>query len=117
MLELLQRITAWIMNGVRVNGIECCVHDGIPMVVKRRRMGGSIAIFFGNRLWPLARSGSRMFVWAKEWTMMERRILEIREILERVAKSCDKSPGELARNHVPGIERRLRNSVSESFLV
>jgi len=49
--------------------------------------------------------------------MMERRILEIREILERVAKSCDKSPGELARNHVPGIERRLRNSVSESFLV
>ena len=62
MIDKLQRVVAWLMNRVRVNQIQQSVHDGVPVFVKRRRAGGSIVIWFGNRFLALARSGICMFV-------------------------------------------------------
>jgi len=71
MIDKLQRVVAWLMNRVRVNQIQQSVQDGVPVFVKRRRAGGSIVIWFGNRFLALARSGIRMFVRADEWVDWE----------------------------------------------
>jgi serine/threonine protein kinase len=71
MIELLQRVVAWLMNRVRVNLLQPGVRDGVPVFVKRRRAGGSIVIWFGNRFLGLARSGIHMFVRADEWVDWE----------------------------------------------
>ncbi|MEJ7590910.1 MAG: hypothetical protein WKF77_05130 [Planctomycetaceae bacterium] len=67
MIELFQRAVAWLMNRVRVNQIQRHVQDGVPMILKRRRIGGSIMIWFGNRFLALAGSGICMFVRADQW--------------------------------------------------
>jgi hypothetical protein len=67
MIEKLQRFVAWLMNRVRVNQIQPSVQNGEPVFVKRRRVGGSVVIWFGNRFLALARSGICMFVRADEW--------------------------------------------------
>jgi hypothetical protein len=59
------------MNRVRVNRIQETVQDGVPVFVKRRRFGGSIVIWFGNRFLALAQSGVCMFVRAGEWADWE----------------------------------------------
>jgi hypothetical protein len=41
------------------------------MFVKRRRVGGSVVIWFGNQFLALARSASCMFVQANEWVDWE----------------------------------------------
>jgi hypothetical protein len=71
MIDQLQRLVAWLMNRVRVNQIQQSVRDGVPVFVKRRRAGGSIVIWFGNRFLALARSGACMFVRAGEWVDWE----------------------------------------------
>jgi hypothetical protein len=71
MLDMLQRVVAWLMNRVRVNQIRQSVQDGMPVFVKRRRAGGSIVIWFGNRFLALARSGICMFVRTGEWVDWE----------------------------------------------
>lgn len=67
MFELFQRAVAWLMSRVRVNQIQQHMQDGILMFVKRRRTGGSIIVWFGNRFLALAGSGICMFVRADEW--------------------------------------------------
>ncbi|MBI3469283.1 MAG: phosphotransferase [Planctomycetes bacterium] len=67
----LHRLVAWLMNRVRVNQIQQSVQDGLPVFVKRRRAGGSIVIWFGNRFLALAQGGIRMFVRAHEWADWE----------------------------------------------
>jgi len=71
MIDQLLRVIAWLMNRVRVNQILQSVQDGVPVFVKRRRAGGSIVIWFGNRFLALARSGICMFVRADEWVDWE----------------------------------------------
>jgi hypothetical protein len=71
MIDKLQRAVAWLMNHVRVNQIQQSVQDGVPVFVKRRRAGGSLVIWFGNRFLALARSGIGMFVRADEWVDWE----------------------------------------------
>ena len=71
MMELLQRIVAWLMNRVRVNQIQRTTRDGLPVFLKRRRFGGSIVIWFGNRFLSLANSGICMFVRARDWMACE----------------------------------------------
>jgi hypothetical protein len=71
MIDTLQRVVAWLMNRVRVNQIQQSVQDGVPVFVKRRRAGGSIVIWFGNRFLALAHSGIHMFVRADEWVDWE----------------------------------------------
>ena len=71
MMELIQRIVAWLMNRVRVNRIQRTIRDGLPLVLKRRRFGGSIVIWFGNRFLSLAGSGIGMFVRARDWMAWE----------------------------------------------
>ena len=53
------------MNRVRVNQIQRTTRDGLPVFLKRRRFGGSIVIWFGNRFLSLASSGICMFVRAR----------------------------------------------------
>jgi hypothetical protein len=67
MIDRLLRVVAWLMNRVRVNRIQQGVQGGIPVFVKRRRVGGSIIIWFGNRFLALADGGAWMFVRAGEW--------------------------------------------------
>jgi hypothetical protein len=71
MIDILQRVVAWLMNRVRVNQIQQSVQDGVPVFVKRRRAGGSIVIWFGNQFLALAGSGICMFVRADEWVEWE----------------------------------------------
>jgi hypothetical protein len=71
MLEALQRFVALLLNRVRVNQIEHGVQNGMPVVVKRRRAGSGVVIWFGNRFLTLARSGVCMFVRADEWMKWE----------------------------------------------
>lgn len=71
MIDTLQQALASLMNRVRVNQIHQSVQDGVPVFVKRRRTGGSVVIWFGNRFLALARSGAWMFVRADEWMQWE----------------------------------------------
>ncbi len=71
MIELLQRIVAWLMNRIRVNQIQRTTRDGLPVILKRRRFGGSVVIWFGNRFLSLAGSGLVMFVRARDWMAWE----------------------------------------------
>lgn len=71
MIELLQRAAAWLMNRVRVNQIRQHTLNGIPMFVKRRRTGGSLINWFGNRFLALSGSGICMFVRADKWMNWE----------------------------------------------
>ena len=59
------------MNRVRVNRMQWTIRDGVPVVVKRRRFGGSPVVWFGNRFLALADSGIWMFVRAREWMAWE----------------------------------------------
>jgi hypothetical protein len=59
------------MNRVRVNQVQQCTRDGVPVFIKRRRTGGQIVIWFANRFLALAHSGICMFVHADEWTDWE----------------------------------------------
>lgn len=54
MIDILRRVLAWLMNRIRVNQIQKRVQDGVPVFVKRRRVGGSIVVWFGNRFLALA---------------------------------------------------------------
>lgn len=71
MIELLQRIVAWLMNRVRVNQTQRSIRDGLRVFLKRRRFGGSMVIWFGNRFLSLANSGICMFVRARDWMAWE----------------------------------------------
>jgi serine/threonine protein kinase len=71
MIDTVLRIIACLMNRIRVNQIRQSVQDGLPVFVKRRRLGGSVAIWFGNRLLAFAHSGICMFVRAGEWVDWE----------------------------------------------
>lgn len=71
MLEDLQRLVAFLLNRVRVNQIDHGIQNGMPVVVKRRRWGVRVAIWFGNRFLALAQSGVCMFVRADEWMKWE----------------------------------------------
>lgn len=71
MIEWIQRRVAWLMYRVRVNQIQCTRQYGQLKYLKRRRIGGSIAIWYGNRFLALARSGIQMFVRADEWAEWE----------------------------------------------
>ena len=71
MIELVQRVVAWLMNRVRVNQVQQYMRDGVPVFIKRRRTGGQIVIWFANRFLALAHSGICMFVHADEWTDWE----------------------------------------------
>lgn len=71
MIDILPKITTWLLNQVRVNRIERCVQSGVPVLIKRRRLGGGLAIWFGNRFLSLARSGVSMFVHVDEWVKWE----------------------------------------------
>ena len=77
MIELLQRVVAWLMNRVRLNRIQQGIHDGVPMIVKRRRPGASIVIWFANRFLVLAGGGICMFVRADEWMDWEDHCAEL----------------------------------------
>jgi hypothetical protein len=67
MIDQLQRAVAWLMNRVRVNQIHQGMQDGAPIFIKRRRTGGSLFIWLGNRFLALAGSGIHMFVRAGDW--------------------------------------------------
>lgn len=67
MIELFQQAVAWLMNRVRVNQIQQHMQNGVRMFLKRRRTGGNIIVWFGNRFLALAGSGICMFVRADEW--------------------------------------------------
>src|SRR5262249_61896377 len=67
MIERLERALAWLMNRVRVNRLHETLEQGVPVFVKRRRLGGALVIWFGNRFLALANSGIWMFVRAGEW--------------------------------------------------
>ncbi|MBC7967639.1 MAG: hypothetical protein H7Z17_17125 [Fuerstia sp.] len=71
MIELLQQTVAWMMNHVRVNQMQRTIRDGVPVVVKRRRFGGSLMIWFANRFLALADSGICMFERADVWLNWE----------------------------------------------
>jgi hypothetical protein len=71
MIDRLQRGIAWLMNHIRVNQIQERVQDGATVFIKRRRVGGSLVAWFGNRFLALARSGIWMFVRAGEWVDWE----------------------------------------------
>jgi hypothetical protein len=71
MTDLLQRVVACLMNRVRVNRVQRCMRDGVPVFVKHRRTGGQMVIWFANRFLSLAHSGICMFVRADEWTDWE----------------------------------------------
>jgi hypothetical protein len=71
MIELIQRVVAWLMNRVRVNELQQSMHDGAPVFIKRRRTGGQIVIWFANRFLALAHSGICMFVHADDWADWE----------------------------------------------
>jgi len=71
MIQLVQRVIAWLMNRVRVNHVHRSVRDGFPVFVKRRRAGAQIVVWFANRFLALAHSGVCMFVRADEWTDWE----------------------------------------------
>jgi hypothetical protein len=71
MIDKLQRVVAWLMNRVRVNQIQQSMQDGLPVFVKRRRVGGSLVIWFANRFLALAHSGICMFVRSDAWVDWE----------------------------------------------
>lgn len=71
MFEPGQRAVAWLMNRVRVNDVQQCVHDGAPVFVKRRRAVGHIVIWFANRFLALAHSGICMLGPVDEWIKWE----------------------------------------------
>ena len=71
MIELLLRLTAWLMSRIRVNRVERCDRDGVPVIIKRRRCCGSVVILVGNRFLALARSGTQMFVRTRAWMAWE----------------------------------------------
>src|SRR5688500_6342221 len=71
MMELLQRALAWLMNCIRVNQVQPCMRDGVPMFMKRRRTVVSVVIWLGNRFLALAHSGVCMLVRAGEWVDWE----------------------------------------------
>jgi hypothetical protein len=60
------------MARVRVNRVERFEHDGVSVIIKRRRWYGSAVIWLGNRFLLLARSGVQMFVPARAWVEWER---------------------------------------------
>jgi hypothetical protein len=71
MIELAQRVIAWLMNRVRINQVHQEMRDGLPVFIKRRWAGAQIVIWFANRFLALAHSGICMFVRADEWTDWE----------------------------------------------
>ncbi len=71
MIELLLRLIAWLMSRIRVNRVERCDRDGVPVIIKRRRCCGSVVILVGNRFLALAQSGVQMFVRTRAWMAWE----------------------------------------------
>jgi hypothetical protein len=71
MFDLMERCAARLMNGVRVNQIQRCIRNGVPVYAKRRKVCGSFIIWFGNCFLTLARSGICMFVRAGDWMKWE----------------------------------------------
>ena len=71
MIDLVQRVIAWLMNRVRVNQVHQSMRDGVAVFVKRRRAGGQIVVWLANRFLALTDSGVCMFVHADEWTDWE----------------------------------------------
>lgn len=67
----LQQFLATLMNRVRVNRIYPSEHAGAPVYIKKRRFGGSVIIWAGNRFLTLADSGMQMFGSAKQWVNWE----------------------------------------------
>ena len=70
-IDIFQRIVAWLMNRVRVNQIQRTTRDGRFVILKRRRLGGSAVIWLGNRFLSLAGSGVCMFVRSRDWMTWE----------------------------------------------
>ena len=71
MIEMLLRLIAWLMSRIRVNRVERCDRDGVPVIIKRRRCCGSVVILLGNRFLALAQSGVQMFVRTRAWMAWE----------------------------------------------
>lgn len=71
MIECLQKTVASMMNRVRVNRVERTIRNRVPVFVKRRRIGGSIVIWLGNRFLSMAGSRICMFVRTREWIAWE----------------------------------------------
>lgn len=106
MTELLQRIVAWLMNRVRVNQIQRTTRDGLPVFLKRRRFGGSIVIWFGNRFLSLANSGICMFVRTRDWMAWE---AHCSRLLYPERPAVMSGPGNaVCLPEVPGISLRQR---------
>lgn len=49
MIELVQRVVAWLMNRVRVNQVQQCMRDGATVFVKRHQAGGQILLALRSR--------------------------------------------------------------------
>ena len=71
MIEVLLRLIAWLMLRIRVNRVERCDRDGVPVIIKRRRYCGSVVIAAGNGFLALAQSGVQMFVRKRAWVAWE----------------------------------------------
>ena len=71
MSALVPRVVAYLVNRVRVNRVRQRTREGALVIVKRRRAGGQIGVWFVNRFLALAQSGICMFVSADEWIAWE----------------------------------------------
>lgn len=71
MIEPLLRLIARFMARIRVNRVAWLEQEGNRAVVKRRRFGAAVVIWFGNRFLTLAQSGVQMFVRSSAWIEWE----------------------------------------------
>ncbi len=71
MIERVQQFIARLMTQVRVNRVQCQNRDGVVVFVKTRRIGGSVAVWFGNLFLSLTDSGICMFARSRDWMAWE----------------------------------------------
>jgi hypothetical protein len=74
MIELAQRVVAWLMNRIRINQVQQDMREGVPVFIKRRRAGAQIVLWFAN-----AR------VNCSSIHRIEPRLQSLREIIHRVS--------------------------------
>jgi hypothetical protein len=70
-IETLQLFIASLMSRVRVNQIRRSKRGDVAVIVKRRRFGGSVIVWFGNLFLTLTGSQIRMFPATQLWIAWE----------------------------------------------
>jgi hypothetical protein len=71
MTGVVSRCSGWLLNRIRVNQVRPAMRDGVRVYIKQRRIGGTLLVWFGNRLLAWADGRMYMFLRVEDWLRWE----------------------------------------------